>query len=343
MSGKTALVTGASGFIGREVCARLLAQGVSVRAATSDAAKRDALYRALQDDPDRAERSAADAPAVEVVTVPAPLHAAASWEAACEGVDAIIHLAGRAHILKETEADPLTAFRTANRDTSVALARAASAAGVRRMVFVSSIGVNGSGSGERPISESDPPRPHDAYSRSKLEAETALLDIAAEGALEVVVVRPPLVYGGGARGNFARLIKLVDLGLPVPLGAVRNARSLIGVENLADALATCAFHERAAGQVFLAADGVDMSTPELFRHIAAALGRPVRLIPVPVVLLKLAGRLTGQSRALDRLCGSLQVDSGKLRATLGWSPPLAPEQGLRKAVSWYRRHRHDRR
>jgi nucleoside-diphosphate-sugar epimerase len=352
MKRQSVLVTGASGFIGREVCTCLIRQGIDVRAATTDPAKQDALHAMLRDckassgsppsSADAVERASSGA-AVAVVTIPQPLDMPQSWHSACTGVDAIIHLAGRAHILRETAADPLAVFRAANRDVSVALAGAAVEAGVGRMVFVSSIGVNGDRSLNGPIRETDPPRPHDAYSQSKFEAENALFGLAAESGLEMVVVRPPLVYGGGAKGNFHRLVKLVDLGLPLPLGAVHNARSLVGVENLADALVACAFHDRAAGQVFLVTDGVDWSTPELIRRIAQAQGKRARLIPVPRGLLDLAGRITGQSRALDRLCDSLQVDSSKLRDMLDWLPPLAPEEGLRQAVAWYGRPAQDRR
>ncbi len=255
---------------------------------------------------------------------------------ALAGVAAVIHLAGRAHVMRETAADVDGAFRRANVEATHQLAAQAAAAGVRRFVFLSSVKVNGERTGDRPFTEADAPAPEDAYGRSKQAAEQALHGIAAATGLEVAIIRPPLVYGPGVKANFLRLLRLVERGMPLPLASVRNRRSLVGVSNLCDLIVRCLAHPAAAGETFLVSDQQDLSTPELIRAIAAAMGRPARLVPFPVAALRLAGRLAGQGDAVERLVGSLQVDSTKATRLLGWTPPVFIEEGLRRTAAWYR-------
>jgi nucleoside-diphosphate-sugar epimerase len=271
---------------------------------------------------------------VETVVV-GDLADAPDLRAALTGIDAVIHLAGRAHVMRETAADSEGAFQRANVAATRRLAEQAVGAGVRRFVFLSSVKVNGERTVEQPFTETDPPTPGDAYGRSKWAAEQALHGIAAVTGLEVAVIRPPLVYGPGVKANFLRLLRLVERGVPLPLGSVRNRRSLMGVWNLCDLVMACVTHPGAAGETFLASDQEDLSTPDLIRAVATALGRPARLVPFPVGLLRVAGRLLGQGDAVERLVGSLQVDSAKATRVLGWTPPVSIEEGLRRTVEWY--------
>lgn len=260
-----------------------------------------------------------------------------AWVQALSGVDVVIHLAGRAHVMREETSDPLREFRKVNVEWTEQLARSAAAAGVRRLVYVSSIKVNGEvtdGSGK--FSELDVPRPQDSYGVSKLEAERILYQVAKETGIEIVIVRPPLVYGAGVKGNFMQMLKVLAMRVPLPLASVHNLRSLIHVGNLADALVACATHPAAAGQTYLVSDGEDVSTPDLLCGLGVAMGRPARLFRFPVGLLKLAGRLTGKSDQLERLLGSLQVDSGKILRELNWTPPCNLQQGLKETAEWYR-------
>jgi nucleoside-diphosphate-sugar epimerase len=301
------LVTGASGFVGVPTCRRLLAAGHHVVAAV----RRDDCFLPLDVDARRVDALGPDT----------------DWRHALKGVDAVVHLAARAHVMKDRATDRLALFRRINRDGTIRLAEQAAAAGVGRLVFVSSIKVNGEATPiDRPFRGDDAPAPLDAYGISKAEAEAALADIATRTGMSLAIVRPPLVHGPGAKGNLAALLKVLRLGLPLPLGAVDNRRSLIGVDNLADALAFLAAHQ-AQGR-FLVRDGTDVSTPHLIRLLAAAMGRPARLLPVPPALLRLAGSLTGKRAAVDRLLGSLVVDDSPLRA-LGWLPPVSLDTGLR--------------
>ena len=262
------------------------------------------------------------------------------WGAALDGVTTVIHLAARVHVTRDTAADPLAEFRRVNVAGTERLALQAAARGVRRLVYVSSIKVNGERTDGRPFGDSDMPRPEGAYAQSKLEAEHVLRGIAARTGLDVVIVRPPLVYGPGVKGNFLSLLRLVDSGLPLPFARCDNRRSLIGVTNLADLLAECALHPAAAGEIFLAADGEDLSTPGLVRRVAGALGRRARLLPVPVSWLGGAARLLGRAALYERLCGSLQVDAGKAGRVLGWRPRLTVDDELTATARWYRRPRH---
>ncbi|MBC8017858.1 MAG: NAD-dependent epimerase/dehydratase family protein, partial [Verrucomicrobia bacterium] len=214
------------------------------------------------------------------------------------------------------------------------LALQAAQAGVKRFIFMSTVGVNGNSSGEKSFTESDDPQPHNSYSVSKYEAELVLQRISQKTGIELVIMRAPLVYGPGNPGNFLSLLRLVSKGIPLPFASIKNRRSLIYVGNLVDALATCAVHPAAAGQTYLVSDGEDVSTPELIRRTAAALGVPARLFPLPVSLMRLAGKLTGKSGAVNRLVGSLTVDSTKIRQELGWIPPFTMEEGLAETARW---------
>lgn len=304
------LVTGADGFVGRALLSnpRVLAAG-PVRAVV----RRD---------------GAAMPAAVEVRS--ADLADDGPWPALVQGVDTVIHTAARVHVMRDGAADPLAEFRRVNVDGTLRLARHAAQAGVRRLIFLSSIKVNGEETEPgHPYLADAPPGPVDPYGISKHEAELGLRQLARETNLEVVIVRPVLVYGPGVRGNFASMMRVLQRGVPLPLGAVRNRRSLVAVGNLVDLIATCIDHPRAAQQTFLVSDGEDMSTTELLRRLGDALGRPARLLPVPAAALELAARVAGQGEVARRLFHSLQVDIDKTRQLLDWAPPVSIDEGLR--------------
>lgn len=310
------LVTGATGFVGRSLCERLLASGWNVRVAVR---------------PGSEGRSPAG-----VTACPAPgISAAVDWPAALDGVDAIVHLAARVHVMRETAVDSLAEFRRVNVEGTRGLARAAAEAGVRRLVFTSTLKVHGESSGERGFSESDPPQPADPYAVSKWEAEQALHEIAGRTGLEAVILRPPLVYGPGVKGNFLRLMDWIARGVPLPLANIRNARSLLYLDNLVAAIEACLHLPEAAGQTFLLKDDGDLSTPELIRQLARAMGRDTRLLPFPVPLLTLLGAAAGRSAAVARLTGSLVADDAKIRRVLGWRPPVSLEPGFAATAGWY--------
>lgn len=312
------LVTGATGFVGCCLCTKLLADGHLVRGTLLSSELPDTLIST-----------------VEPVVIE-PLGPATPWQHALAGIDVIIHLAARVHVMDDRTADPLAAFRLANVDGTAQLAREAAKAGVKRLVFVSSIKVNGEES-VTPYTETDSFHPSDPYGISKMEAELALRRIEAETGLEVVVVRPPLVYGPGVKANFLRMMQMIARCIPLPLSSIANIRSLLYVENLADALAVCATHTKAAGQTYLVSDGEDISTPKLIRRVAAAMDVPARLFPVPVVAMQLTGMLTGKKTAVQRLTGSLAVDSSKIRRELCWIPPFTMEEGLKETAEWFKK------
>lgn len=311
------LVTGATGFVGRFLCARLLAEGHMVRGTLLPEENPEALFGA-----------------VEPVVVQ-PLSSDTNWQNALEGVETIIHLAARVHIMDDPSADPLAEFRRVNVEGTLKLARDAAVAGVKRFVFVSSIKVNGEET-HKSYTEESFANPADPYGVSKLEAEVGLRQIEAETGLEVVIVRPTLVYGPGVKANFLKMLQAVQGGIPLPLASIKNKRSLIYVGNLVDALANCATHPKAAGKMYLVSDGDDVSTPKLVCRVATALGVQARLLPIPVSLMRLAAKLVGKSGAVNRLTGSLTVDSSKIRLELGWNPPFTMEEGLKETARWFK-------
>jgi len=310
-SDNTVLVTGANGFVGRALCEALAASGHRVK-------------RALR----MAQPGAPDAVAV------GDIGGDTDWRSALEGISSVVHLAARTHVLREAAADSLAEYRRVNLDGTRRLAQQAGQAGVRRLVFVSSIKVNGEIT-ERPFTEDEAPRPEDAYGVSKWEAEQALARVAGETGLQVAVLRPPLVYGPGVKGNFLRLMSLVARGTPLPLSSITNRRSLIYVGNLVDAVIKAIDVPAAAGRAYLVSDGEDVSTPDLVRAIARALGVAPRLLPCPPAILRLVAALTGKRAELARLTGSLQADGSRARRELGWQPRLNLAQGLAATARWY--------
>jgi nucleoside-diphosphate-sugar epimerase len=250
--------------------------------------------------------------------------------------DAVIHLAARVHVMHDSAADPLAMYRETNVAGTLRIARAARAAGARRLVFVSSVKSVGESDPGRPLRESDAPAPTDPYGISKLEAERLLLAYGRESGLEIVIVRPPLVYGPGVRANFLQLMHAIARGVPLPLGSISARRSLVFVDNLASALVHCATHPRAVGETFYVTDGTDLTVTELARMLAMQLKAPQRLIPVPASWLRVAGHLTGRSAQVERLIGDLRLDSTHIRQVLGWQPPCTIEHGLSETATWYR-------
>jgi nucleoside-diphosphate-sugar epimerase len=309
------LVTGATGFVGRTLCSQLLAQGVMVRAAL------------------RSPPAAANLPdGIKAVCV-GDIGAHTDWQAALDDVQVVVHLAARVHVLREASGNPLCEFLRVNAGGTQRLAEAAAAASVRRFVHLSSVHAMCRVS-EQLLDEHTVCRPDSPYGQSKLAAEQALRHIALGTGLESVVVRPPPVYGPRNAGNLRRLFDVVARGWPLPLGRLENRRSFIFVDNLVDAIIACGTHRAAAGETFLVSDGDPLSTVDLVRRLGAALGRPARLIDVPVPALRLAGRMIGASGAAERLLGSLAVDSGHIRRTLDWHPPYSLDQGLQITADW---------
>ncbi len=302
------LVTGATGFVGRALIDRMLADGRAVRAT--------------------ARTSSGELPAqVERIAV-GDIGPDTDWARAVDGVDAVVHLAARVHMTGEAEPTALPLFRAVNTAASAALARAARAAGARRFVLLSTTTVYGDRSRGRPFDESSPLAPASPYAQSKLEAEQLVAEALAGSSTALVALRPPLVYGPNAKGNFARLVRLVQRGVPLPLASVRNRRSLVFVDNLVDAIVRALDHPAAAGRTYIVSDGEDLSTPDLFARTAAALGRPPRLFAFPPALLRLAGTLLGRGDEVSRLLDDMAVDSSRIRAELGWRPPFSLDQGL---------------
>lgn len=310
------LVTGATGFVGRSLCAEAAMRGHGVR---------------------RAVRAATVAAGDRVV---GDIDVRTDWHAALRGVDVVIHLAARVHVMHETDADPLAAFRAVNAAGTENLARQAVAEGVKRLVYVSSIKVNGeSTAAGQAFREDDTPHPQDPYGFSKWEAEQGLHRIAAETGLEVVIVRPPLVYGLGVKGNFAQMLHVLQRGIPLPLASVHNRRSLLYLGNLVDALLLCAKHPAAVGRTYLVSDGEDVSTADLLRWLGEALGRPARLFPCPSGLLMGVAAISGRRGQAERLLGSLRIDDARIRHELGWCPPYTLQHGLQATAGEYR-HTH---
>ncbi|HVT04899.1 MAG TPA: NAD-dependent epimerase/dehydratase family protein [Thermoanaerobaculia bacterium] len=310
-----AFVTGASGFVGRELCEQLQKAGVEVVS--------------LQRGNKPAGEQTPGASAVH-----RDLNSPEPWDDVLQGVDVVFHLA--AHVHQMGGGDPASFFRI-NTDATRRLAEASARVGVGRFVFLSSVKVNGESSGSSPFRETDPPRPLDAYAKSKLAAELELQRLGASG-LPFVIARSPLVYGPGVKANFLSLMKIVDRGFPLPLASVRNRRSLIYLGNLVDVLRTLGSNPEAPGATFLVSDGEDLSTPELVRRVAAALNRPARLLPMPQSFLRGTAALLGKKGEIARLTESLAVDISALRSRLGWLPPFTVDEGLNETAAWYREH-----
>ncbi len=313
------LITGANGFIGAAVCSQLKHAGFVfqpvVRSAHSTALSTQTLPPVVVD-----------------------FEGDTDWSTALESITEVIHLAARVHVIKDLSIDPLEAYRQVNVAGTLNLARQAAEAGVSRFVFVSSIKVNGEATEYgQPFKADDLPAPLDPYGVSKLEAEQGLREIEAQTGMEVVILRPPLVYGPGVKANFASMMRWVARGIPLPLGAIHNARSMVALDNLVDLLITCVTHPAAAGQTFLVSDGKDVSTTELLSRTAQAMGKKAFLLPVPAFILELGAGLLGKREVAQRLCSSLQVDIDKTRRLLGWTPPITLDQGLKKAVEGFKR------
>lgn len=315
------LVTGANGFVGGRLCGNLIERGYDVRAAVRLRANRD------QDNFENIPNS-------EMVSI-GDIGPETDWSEALKNVRVVVHLAARVHVMQEMSKNPLESFRSVNVHGTERLAQMAIENGVRRFVYISSISIHGNSTDERAYVEDDRAHPHSPYAVSKWEGELALRRIVERTALELVVVRPPLVYGAGVGGNFLRLMEWAHRGFPLPLGKIRNRRSFIGVENLADLIVSCVSNSRAAGETFVASDGEDLSTPDLISRIARLMGRPTRLLPVPVGMLRAIGRFAGKDDVLDRLCNSLRVDATKARRLLHWQPRVSLDMGLERTVRWY--------
>lgn len=312
---KKVVITGVNGFVGRALSAEAISHGLAVQGVT---------------------RTFCDLPIGVKNVVVASIDGSTVWHDALKGCEVVIHLAARAHVMHDTSTDPLTEFRRVNSLGTINLARQAAAAGVRRFVFVSTIGVNGAETFQQPFTAQDKAAPHSPYAVSKYEAELGLQALAVETGMEVVIIRPPLVYGPGAPGNFGSLLRWLKRGVPLPLGAIHNQRSLVSLGNLVDLIITCLTHAGAANQTFLVSDGEDVSTTELLRRMGLAMGNPAYLVPVPAGMLKLAAALVGKRDVAQRLCGSLQVDIGKTQRLLSWHPPFTLGEGLRKVAEGVR-------
>ena len=314
MNGK-GLGTGANGFVGRGVCGTLVGR-YEVRGVLRNPGD----YNAPK--------------GIQCIT--GNLSGNFDWTNALDGISAVVHCAARVHVMSEKSFDPLAEFRAINVAGTLCLARQAAEAGVRRFVFISSIKVNGEWTSPGCAFTPDQiPAPVDPYGISKMEAEQRLIELAAETEMDVVIIRPPLVYGPGVKANFLAMMRWLARGVPLPLGAIHNQRSLVGIDNLVNLILTCIDNPAAANQVFLVSDGEDLSTTELLVRMGRALGKPNRLIPMPERLLTLGASMLGKPDIAQRLCGSLQVDITKTRELLGWQPPVSVDEGLRRtAAHW---------
>jgi nucleoside-diphosphate-sugar epimerase len=317
MEKSNVLVTGATGFVGRFLVKRLIEHNYAVKTVVRK------ISAALFNKP------------CDFIEIP-DLCAAVNWLPHLEKVDAVIHLAGRAHILKETESNAAALFHEVNTTATLKLAEQAAAAGVKRFIYVSTIKVNGSITTEQAFTEEDISFAADAYGQSKLEAEKKLLEMMKnQSGMEIVIVRPPLVYGPHAVGNFLSLLKWVQRDIPLPLAKLKNKRSLISIFNLAEFLELCIHHPNAANQIFVVADGEDLSTPALISKLAAAMNKKSKLLPVPLWVLNMGAQMTGKKEWYEKLCASLQVDASKAFKLLNWKPSTSVDAGLKMTVDWF--------
>jgi nucleoside-diphosphate-sugar epimerase len=305
------LITGVNGFIGRNLCVSLKGKGYFVRGVVRNNVR--------------------DVSGVDEYTQVGDINEATDWQEALAGVDTVIHLAGRVHVINDPEANPVEAFRKVNVLGTERLARMAAKAGVKRFIFMSSVKVNGEGK-QGVYTEKDVLAPQDAYGISKMEAEQILTSVAAETGLQVVVLRLPLVYGVGVKANFKSLIKLASSGLPLPFKGINNRRSFLYLGNLVDAISTCVIHPLAVGETFLVSDGQDVSTPDLIKMIAGAMGKKVVLFSLHPGILKALCKIAGKTEELEKLTGSLVVNSSKIRNLLRWKPPFTMEEGINETV-----------
>jgi UDP-4-keto-D-QuiNAc 4-reductase len=308
------LITGANGFLGSATVKRLAESGYRINCVVRQAPT---------------QRLAGN------VLVVGDVLSNSDWTGAFKNVDTVVHLAGRAHVLRESSTDPQAAFFNTNVVATARLARMAAEHGVRRFIFLSSVGVHGMNA-ETPLVENDPIRPWNLYAKSKWQAEEMLRSIAADVGLELVVIRPPLIYGEGVKGNFYKLLEYVDREIPLPLANASNRRSLAGLDNVVDLIACCVEHPRAAGESFLVADDEDVSTADLIRTLAAALGRRERLFPVPVAMARGVLKIIGKEEEANRLYSSLRINATKAKQLLGWIPRVALNDGLHRTAHWYR-------
>lgn len=313
------LITGSTGFVGRALLAQLQARPeFHIRTSLRHAAPADANHP------------------VESVLV-GDMHANTDWRAALLDIDTVVHLAARVHVMQEQDPNPLQAFRDSNVQATIHLAQRAAQAGVKRLIFVSSVKVNGESTPTgHPFNETSPLLPHEPYAISKLEAEQGLQQLGQTSGMEITILRPPLIYGPGVKANFASLARAVARGKLLPLGDIHNQRSLVALGNLTDLITLCLTHPAAANQTFMVSDGEDVSTTALVQRMALAIGRPPRLLAVPAWILSAGATLLGQRAAVQRLCGNLQIDSSKARTLLGWVPPVSVNEGLRRALEEYR-------
>jgi nucleoside-diphosphate-sugar epimerase len=308
------LITGVNGFVGTALANKLVSKGFNVNGAV----------RSLRSD------GFSETITQFLIT---DIGLDTDWQQALKDVDVVIHLAARVHVMNDTAIDALAEFRRVNVDGTLNLARQAVEAGVQRFIFISSIKVNGEGTllGQ-PYTAQDQPAPVDPYGISKREAEDALRQLASETGMAVVIIRPPLIYGPGVKANFLSMMRWLAKGVPLPLGAIHNKRSLLALDNLVDLILTCIHHPAAANETFLASDGEDLSTTELLQRMAAALGKKACLLPVPGFLLAWGAKLLGKQAIIQRLCGSLQIDISKTRDLLDWKPPVRVDEALRRTA-----------
>lgn len=317
MSKLKIVVTGGSGFLGRALLGQLCSEYPDYVVVAT-------LRRAI-----------IDLPGGVIPIQVGSLFSDTDWRQALYKANVVIHTAARVHVMAEIANDPLAEFRKINVEATLNLARQAAEAGVRRFIFISSIKVNGENNVGEPFSENDKPAPRDAYGLSKWEAEEGLTNIAEETGLEVVTLRSPLIYGPGVSANFLRLLKLINMEIPLPFDSLKNQRSMIYIANFVDAIISCLDNPRAAGETFLVSDGTDVSTPQLISYLAKFMGKKNHLFYCPMAVLKYIFKFLCKSAEFDRLAGSLQLDSGKIRDRLGWVPPYSMEEGIAETVKWY--------